>query len=108
MSNKKTNKKNKILAVSSFGGHWVQLLRIVQPLEQDYDISYICTNKKSSTMAHGKHVYNIMDFFMLVINSLSNLWLWLTTQIEIAGYDVKPITLVFGILIFAGIIRAVL
>ena len=62
MSNKKTNQKNKILAVSSFGGHWVQLLRIVQPLEQDYDISYICTNKKSSTMAPGKHVYNIMDF----------------------------------------------
>lgn len=51
---------------------------------------------------------NIMDFMLMVINTFADLWQWLITQVNIAGYEVAPITLIFSALIFAGIIRAVL
>lgn len=55
-------KTKKICAVASIGGHWIQLLRIIRPLEQKYDITYISTHPKSSTMVCGQKFFLIKDF----------------------------------------------
>ena len=52
----------KILAVASIGGHWVQLLRIVRPLENNYDIVYMSTHEKCSAMVGGRQFYKMQDF----------------------------------------------
>lgn len=52
----------KILAVSSIGGHWIQLLRIVRPLEKEFTVEYMCTHIKCATMVKGKQFYKIEDF----------------------------------------------
>lgn len=51
---------------------------------------------------------NIMNFLLLVIDTFSNIWSWLSTDISIAGYNVAPLTLVFSSLIFVGVLRAVI
>lgn len=56
-----TNKK-KILAVASIGGHWVQLLRIARPMEQRYEMVYLCTHPKCQTMVGGQKFYLMDDF----------------------------------------------
>ena len=55
-------KKKKIIAVSSIGGHWIQLLRIIKPLERDMDIIYISTNMECKTMVDDHTFYCIKDF----------------------------------------------
>ena len=50
------------MAVSSIGGHWIQLLRIVRPLEKDMDIAYISTNIECKTMVGDHTFYHIKDF----------------------------------------------
>lgn len=52
----------KVLAVASIGGHWVQLLRIVRPLENNFDIIYMSTHERCSNMVGGHHFYKIQDF----------------------------------------------
>ena len=54
--------KKKIIAVASFGGHWIQLLRFAKPLEDVYDVSYVSTNEKCSSWVSGKRFYSIADF----------------------------------------------
>lgn len=56
------NKLPKILAVSSIGGHWIQLLRIIRPLEKEFTVDYMCTHIKCATMVEGKKFYKIEDF----------------------------------------------
>lgn len=56
MSNKK------ILAVASIGGHWIQLLRIVQPLEQYYEVIYMSTHIKCKTMTGRRKFHKLPDF----------------------------------------------
>lgn len=55
-------KKIKICAVASIGGHWVQLLRIARPLEKDFNIIYLSTHSKCATMVEGHKFYRIKDF----------------------------------------------
>ena len=52
----------KILAISSIGGHWIQLLRIVRPLEKEFTVEYMCTHDKCATMVEGRMFYKIEDF----------------------------------------------
>lgn len=52
----------KILAVSSIGGHWIQLLRIARPLEKEFTVEYMCTHIKCATMVEGHKFYKIEDF----------------------------------------------
>lgn len=54
--------KKKVIAVASFGGHWMQLLRIVTPLEKNYDVSYVCTNEKCSSWVPDRPFYCVTDF----------------------------------------------
>lgn len=62
MSKTDSTKKKKVFAVASFGGHWIQLLRIVRPLEEFYDITYICTNSKCASMVPERPFFKITDF----------------------------------------------
>lgn len=55
-------KLKKVLAVSSIGGHWIQLLRIAKPLEKEFCVEYMCTHLKYATMVEGKQFYKIEDF----------------------------------------------
>ena len=55
-------KRKKVLAVASIGGHWIQLLRIVKPMEKYYDVVYFTTLKKSKTMVGDKKFHCLMDF----------------------------------------------
>lgn len=55
-------KSKKVLAVSSIGGHWIQLLRIVRPLEKEFTVEYMCTHEKCATMVEGRMFYKIEDF----------------------------------------------
>jgi UDP-N-acetylglucosamine:LPS N-acetylglucosamine transferase len=54
--------KKKIMAVASIGGHWIQLLRIAKPMEQEYEVVYLCTHPKCQTMVEGRKFYLMRDF----------------------------------------------
>lgn len=55
-------KYKRVLAVSSIGGHWIQLLRISKPLEKRFDVTYMCTHDKCATMVERHKFYKIQDF----------------------------------------------
>lgn len=55
-------KKKKIFAVASIGGHWVQLLRIVRQMEKEYEVVYLCTHPKCATMVEGQKFYLMDDY----------------------------------------------
>ncbi len=71
--------KTKILAVASIGGHWVQLLRIAQPLEEKYEVVYMSTHKKCKTMVGERKFHKMMDF------SRWNAWKMFPTAFKV-GY----------------------
>ncbi|MCK5895972.1 MAG: oligosaccharide biosynthesis protein Alg14 [Cocleimonas sp.] len=56
-------KKTKILAISSPGGHWIQLNKICNTLEQQFDVVYATPRKhdKSSPKEGERKVYSITD-----------------------------------------------
>ena len=54
--------KKKIFAVASIGGHWIQLLRIAKPMEERYDVVYLCTHSKCATMVEGHKFYQMKDY----------------------------------------------
>lgn len=54
--------KTKILAVASIGGHWIQLLRIAKPMEEKYEVVYLCTHPKCATMVEGHQFIQIEDY----------------------------------------------
>lgn len=52
----------RVLAAASFGGHWVQLLRIAKGLEETCDVAYMSTHERCATMVAGHDFYRIGDF----------------------------------------------
>ena len=54
--------RKRILAVSSIGGHWIQLLRVARPLEEDCDVVYACTHPKCASMVEGRPFFVVPDF----------------------------------------------
>lgn len=54
--------KQKVMAVASIGGHWVQLLRIARPMEKRFDMVYVSTHRKCATMVEGQKFYQTEDF----------------------------------------------
>lgn len=52
----------KVFAVASIGGHWIQLLRIAKPLEEKYEMVYLCTHPKCETMVEGNKFHLISDY----------------------------------------------
>jgi UDP-N-acetylglucosamine:LPS N-acetylglucosamine transferase len=68
------NKETKLLAVASFGGHWVQLLRL-KPLLNKYDTTYVsCFYNQAKDLRYMKTIdvnadsNKIKLFFALVCN----------------------------------------
>jgi len=53
--------KQKLLAIASPGGHWIQLNKICQPLESQFDVVYITPGAKYSTHNNNKKILNITD-----------------------------------------------
>lgn len=53
--------KKKILAIASPGGHWIQLNKICNPLEQQFNIVYITPAAQYSTQNNAKRVLSITD-----------------------------------------------
>ena len=56
-------KKTKILAISSPGGHWIQLNKICNPLEEQFEIAYATPAAQYSTATKkgGRKIYAITD-----------------------------------------------
>ncbi|HFC92886.1 MAG TPA: oligosaccharide biosynthesis protein Alg14 [Leucothrix mucor] len=57
------SKKIKILAISSPGGHWIQLNKICNQLEGQFDVVYATpgAHYKSSAKEGGRKIYTITD-----------------------------------------------
>jgi UDP-N-acetylglucosamine:LPS N-acetylglucosamine transferase len=54
--------KVKLLAVASIGGHWIQLLRIINPNNAEVSVTYLSTHPKCEVMVEGQKFYTISDF----------------------------------------------
>ena len=52
----------KIIAVASIGGHWIQMLRIARPMEEQYEVVYVSTHPKCATMVEGQKYCLTTDF----------------------------------------------
>lgn len=76
-------KRKRIIAVASIGGHWVQLLRIAQPLEDRYDVVYMSTHEKCKTMIDSNRFYKLPDF------NRSNAWKMLAAVFKVIGVLLK-------------------
>lgn len=50
----------KIIAIASAGGHWVQLLRL-RPAFEGIEVTYICTKKGFAETVQGERFYSVPD-----------------------------------------------
>jgi UDP-N-acetylglucosamine:LPS N-acetylglucosamine transferase len=56
------SKKQKILAIASPGGHWIQLNKICNPLEDRFDVIYVTPGSQYSSSSKGsRKILNITD-----------------------------------------------
>lgn len=56
-----TNNKPKVLAIASPGGHWIQLNKICNPLELEFDVVYVTPSAQYSSNNSSKRIINIID-----------------------------------------------
>jgi len=56
-----SNKKQKILAIASPGGHWIQLNKICNPLEDKFDVVYVTPGAEYGNSKNNKKVLSITD-----------------------------------------------
>lgn len=56
-----TQKKDKILAIASPGGHWIQLNKICNPMEDRFDVVYITPGSQYSSSNNDRRIINITD-----------------------------------------------
>ena len=73
------NNNKKVLACASFGGHWIQLGRIVEGLKDDYQFVYVCSSKNGKELLHGEKMYVMKNFNR-------NNWWWGFWNVLIAVY----------------------
>ncbi len=60
------SKKQKVLAIASPGGHWIQLNKICNPMEDRFDVVYVTpsaqySSKNASKKANSRKIINITD-----------------------------------------------
>ncbi len=77
----KTDKKPKILAIASPGGHWIQLNKICNPMENEFEVIYVTPGAQYVSAQTGKTVFNISDAsatskHMLIPLTLQLLWIF--------------------------------
>ncbi|MCK0067849.1 hypothetical protein [Kordiimonas laminariae] len=78
------DKKTKVLAVASGGGHWVQMLRL-RPAFRDCDVTYVTVNPGSKSDVNGCKFYSVTDGnrdtkFTLIMMALKLLYITLITR----------------------------
>jgi len=62
MTSNNTEKKPKVLAIASPGGHWIQLNKICNPLDTQFDMVYVTPGAQYATTAKQKRkVLTISD-----------------------------------------------
>jgi len=62
MSSKEIQKKPKVLAIASPGGHWIQLNKICNPLDEQFDMIYVTPGAQySSSTKASRKVLTITD-----------------------------------------------
>jgi len=66
-----TNDKKKVLAISSPGGHWVQLCRLL-PVLSKYEVVYACTYEKTAELSSKDKYYVIGDISRDTISRVFN------------------------------------
>ena len=57
----KQKKKQKILAIASPGGHWIQLNKICNPLETQFNVIYVTPGAQYSSAKTQRRIINITD-----------------------------------------------
>jgi UDP-N-acetylglucosamine:LPS N-acetylglucosamine transferase len=75
------NYKQKILAISSPGGHWVQLCRLL-PVFSTYDVVYACTYEKTTELNINDKYYVIGDISRDTISRIFNVIAGLVTILK--------------------------
>ena len=55
------NSKQKVLAIASPGGHWIQLNKICNPLETQFDMVYVTPGAQYSSVKSSRKILNITD-----------------------------------------------
>ena len=53
--------KQKVLAIASPGGHWIQLNKICNPLESQFDVVYITPGAQYGSIKNNRRVLSITD-----------------------------------------------
>jgi len=57
-----SNRKDKVLAIASPGGHWIQLNKICNPLEDRFDVAYVTPGSQyASAVKSSRKVINVTD-----------------------------------------------
>jgi len=54
-------KKQKVLAISSPGGHWIQLNKVCNAMESRFDVVYATAGTQYSTKQSHRKIHNITD-----------------------------------------------
>lgn len=55
------NKQQKVLAIASPGGHWIQLNKICNPLDTQFNMVYVTPGAQYSSAKSSRKVLNITD-----------------------------------------------
>lgn len=50
----------RIIAAASFGGHWIQLMRL-KPMLEKYETAYVSTNPELAQTLSGAKYFNVVD-----------------------------------------------
>lgn len=53
--------KQKVLAIASPGGHWIQLNKICNPLESQFDVVYITPGAQYGSAKNNRRVLSVTD-----------------------------------------------
>jgi len=102
------NKKKKVLAVASAGGHWIQLLRL-RPAFEGTDVVFASTSKGNYYEVNGAEFYSFKDatrkefwnFFVMFFQVIKILIKVRPDVIVTTGSAPGMVTLAFGRLFFA-------
>lgn len=78
-----TDIKKKVLAIASPGGHWIQLNKICNPLEDRFDVVYVTPGAQySSAVKNSRKILNVSDAsadskLMLIPLAFQMLWIFI-------------------------------
>jgi len=87
--NKPINKKPKVLAIASPGGHWVQLNKICNPLDDRFNMVYVTPGSEyssaKSASANNRKIINVSDAsadskLKLIPLAIQLLWIFITQR----------------------------